>query len=480
MGCSASKATDSVASRAHTQATASKKKDAIPHQPETDPNGQKTFSPAVEAQSAVLQTAVKKEEDSLPPAERVFGDVPADATILFVLGGPGSGKGTQCNKLVEKFSYCHLSAGDLLRDEVKKGSELGQTLEALMKEGKLVPSGATIALLRNAMIRSSKKTFLIDGFPRALDQAHSFEEEIKVPRGVIFFDCPEDVMEVRLLSRGKTSGRSDDQIETIKKRFITYQESTLPAISYYREKGLLHHISAVPGPDEVFAATLKSLEKAGLVQEQEADAIQNPLDKDSIVASETALKENAAENLKDAREEKAAEEPRTLQEEPATTLSHVDTVAGTSGPSSSAPGTEGTHPSGNPKSAEESLKVSAGASSEAVIQDGSVPVPVEGAVTYEDRQQEVASVRPLGHVEISQATSGGSGSASRRSVQSHEIRLTNSLNLRDEEDSIGNLTKTAPAPVSSPDVIVEDSPYGTPVASPGPISSEVVQEVTSA
>jgi adenylate kinase family enzyme len=91
-----------------------------------------------------------------------------------------AGKGTQCEKLVKEFGYHHLSAGDLLRDEVKSGSKLGHSLEALMKEGKLVPQGVTIALLRNAMIQSGKSTFLIDGFPRALDQVQS--------AGPLFYD----------------------------------------------------------------------------------------------------------------------------------------------------------------------------------------------------------------------------------------------------------------------------------------------------
>lgn len=96
--------------------------------------------------------------------------------IIFVLGGPGSGKGTQCERIVRDFGMLHLSSGDLLREEVKKGTEIGRTCEQLMKEGKLVPVEVTLKLIKQAM-EGGKKTapgFLIDGFPRAVDQAELF------------------------------------------------------------------------------------------------------------------------------------------------------------------------------------------------------------------------------------------------------------------------------------------------------------------
>lgn len=109
---------------------------------------------------------------------------------MFVLGGPGSGKGTQCANIVKDYGYTHLSAGDLLRDEVASGSAVGKACSLLMKEGALVPMHVTIQLLKNAMIKSGGKQFLIDGFPRAQDQADAFEKQIKPCKSVIFFDCP--------------------------------------------------------------------------------------------------------------------------------------------------------------------------------------------------------------------------------------------------------------------------------------------------
>mmetsp|Transcript_8209 Transcript_8209/g.23570 ORF Transcript_8209/g.23570 Transcript_8209/m.23570 type:complete len:1068 (-) Transcript_8209:65-3268(-) len=181
--------------------------------------------------------------------------------IIFVLGGPGSGKGTQCERIVADFGYKHLSAGDLLRDEVASGSEMGKECEKLMKEGKLVPVEVTISLLKAAMDKSGAEKFLIDGFPRAVEQAEAFEKQIGAPLAVIFFDCPEEEMEKRLLKRGETSGRSDDNIQTIKKRFKTFVDQSLPVVDKYDARGLAHKISAVPPPDEVYKHVKATLTK---------------------------------------------------------------------------------------------------------------------------------------------------------------------------------------------------------------------------
>ncbi|KAK9861229.1 hypothetical protein WJX84_010464 [Apatococcus fuscideae] len=212
-----------------------------------------------EAQPAQPATAPQKK-----------GELPPGTEVLFVLGGPGSGKGTQCDRIVAKYGLKHLSAGDLLRDEVKSKSALGLELESIMKEGKLVPQETTIALLRKAMIGSGCQRFLVDGFPRALDQAKTFERTVCLPRLVLFFDCPLETMEERLLSRGKTSGRSDDNAETIKKRFKTFQEQSIPVVDYYEERGKVKKISAVPPPEEVFLEVQQVLE--GLQAQQAGEA----------------------------------------------------------------------------------------------------------------------------------------------------------------------------------------------------------------
>ncbi|NJR76076.1 MAG: AAA family ATPase, partial [Scytonema sp. CRU_2_7] len=107
------------------------------------------------------------------------------------------------NTEVARYSgVCHFSAGDLLREAVKSGNT---ELEAIMKEGQLVPMDVTIGLLRDAMIKSGGRVFLIDGFPRAMDQAEAFEAMIQPCEAVLFFDCSEEVMRSRLLDRAKTS-----------------------------------------------------------------------------------------------------------------------------------------------------------------------------------------------------------------------------------------------------------------------------------
>eukprot|EP00983_Pelagomonas_calceolata_P064947 1148378-Pelagomonas_calceolata.AAC.1 len=173
----------------------------------------------------------------------------------------------------------HLSAGDLLRAAAASGSPEGNKIAEIMKEGKLVPLETTIGLLKKAMAEQQGKCFLIDGFPRAQNQATKFEEDIGLPGAVLFFDCPEEEMEKRLLKRGETSGRSDDNTvhgaiqgasgkrslfslpaEAIKKRFKTFVEESKPVQGYYEAKGLAKVISAVPPPDDVFQEVIKALD----------------------------------------------------------------------------------------------------------------------------------------------------------------------------------------------------------------------------
>nr|GMD62499.1 UMP-CMP kinase 3 [Ipomoea batatas] len=183
------------------------------------------------------------------------GSIPSDkkVKVVFVLGGPGSGKGTQCARIVENFGYTHLSAGDLLRAEIKSGSENGTMISNMIKEGKIVPSEVTIALLQRAIQEHENDKFLIDGFPRNEENREAFERVTGIlPEFVLFFDCPEEEMEKRLL--GRNQGREDDNIETIRKRFNVYMESSLPVIEYYKSKGKVQKINAAMPVDEVFEA----------------------------------------------------------------------------------------------------------------------------------------------------------------------------------------------------------------------------------
>ncbi|XP_073155856.1 UMP-CMP kinase 3-like [Henckelia pumila] len=172
-------------------------------------------------------------------------------TVVFVLGGPGSGKGTQCANIVEHFGYTHLSAGDLLRAEIKSGSENGNMIDNMIKEGKIVPSEVTIKLLQKAIQENGNDKFLIDGFPRNEENRAAFESVTGIePEFVLFFDCSEGEMETRLLNRNQ--GRVDDNIETIRKRFKVFLESSLPVIEYYNAKGKVRKIDAAKPIEKVF------------------------------------------------------------------------------------------------------------------------------------------------------------------------------------------------------------------------------------
>ncbi|EGX94064.1 uridylate kinase [Cordyceps militaris CM01] len=192
---------------------------------------------------------------------------PRDVTVVFVLGGPGAGKGTQCAKLVAQHGFTHLSAGDLLRAEQDRpGSQFGDLIRDYIKNGLIVPMEVTVKLLENAMADAlaanggaTTGRFLIDGFPRKLDQAYKFEDTVCPARLVLFFDCPEKVMEARLMERGKTSGRADDNAESIRKRFRVFVETSMPVVDYYEKQGKVVKVEAVTSADEVFAETQKRL-----------------------------------------------------------------------------------------------------------------------------------------------------------------------------------------------------------------------------
>lgn len=176
--------------------------------------------------------------------------------ILFVLGGPGAGKGTQCTRLVADFNFVHLSAGDLLREEMaREGSEFSELIGKCIKEGSVVPVEVTLALLKAAMERTPEQPFLIDGYPRAMSQAKEFEKQITSCKAVLYFKCTEAAMRERLLNRGKSSGRTDDNEESIVKRFVTFNETSYPVIQHYQERNLVIEIDTEDTPDNVYKIT---------------------------------------------------------------------------------------------------------------------------------------------------------------------------------------------------------------------------------
>ncbi|GBP62397.1 hypothetical protein EVAR_3099_1 [Eumeta japonica] len=159
--------------------------------------------------------------------------------VVFVLGAPGAGKGTQCAYISREFGFEHLSAGDLLREERQRpGSEYGEMIEAKIREGQIVPVEVTCSLLHRAMMRSGKNRFLIDGFPRNQDNLEGWTRAMSDKTKllfVLFFECSQELCVDRCLERGAAgSGRSDDNLDSLRKRFDTYLKDTMPIIDHYQ------------------------------------------------------------------------------------------------------------------------------------------------------------------------------------------------------------------------------------------------------
>ncbi|KAJ8397130.1 hypothetical protein AAFF_G00009840 [Aldrovandia affinis] len=185
-----------------------------------------------------------------------------DRKIIFVVGGPGCGKGTQCERMVAKYGYTHLSTGDLLRAEVSSGSERGKQVSAIMEKGELVPLDTVLDMLRDAMICKAEvsKGFLIDGYPREVKQGEEFEKKIGPPDLVLYIDAKTDTMLKRLVKRGETSGRADDNEETIRKRLDLYYKATEPVIAFYEGRGIVRKVSAEASVEEVFGHVITAID----------------------------------------------------------------------------------------------------------------------------------------------------------------------------------------------------------------------------
>jgi len=192
-------------------------------------------------------------------------------SVIFVLGGPGAGKGTQCQKLVDNHNFVHLSAGDLLRAERKNPeSKHGQLIEEIIVAGKIVPVEITCTLLENAMNKhmqeEGKFEFLIDGFPRNEDNLQGWAKQMgdKVDeRFCFFFNCSEQTCIDRVMGRAAAAEvkRSDDNIEALRKRFHTYETSTMPIIQHFKSLNKCVEIDAGKSQEEVYEQVQQALKK---------------------------------------------------------------------------------------------------------------------------------------------------------------------------------------------------------------------------
>lgn len=219
----------------------------------------------------------KSATPSLPTRDPRRGPTfdPSQVTVIFVLGGPGVGKGTQCDRLCKEapqLGFTHLSAGDLLRAERSRpGSPYGSLIDELIREGQIVPFPITIGLLEAAMLGThgpANRRFLIDGFPRDLEQAEAFERHVCPGRAVLLLECQEEALMMdRILQRGRTSGRADDNRESLMKRFRTFRNSTLPVLEAYGSKGKVWRVPADLSIEEVGKHTRSAIDEILLADE---------------------------------------------------------------------------------------------------------------------------------------------------------------------------------------------------------------------
>ncbi|XP_076636922.1 adenylate kinase 1 [Colletes latitarsis] len=182
---------------------------------------------------------------------------------VWIIGGPGCGKGTQCERIIAKYGFCHISSGDLLREEVASGSPRGASLQELMSKGLFVPTDIVLDLIRERMEKakkeeSTKTGFLIDGYPRELEQGILFEKNVCTVDMIIFFDVSNETMTKRLLGRAAVSQRADDNEETIKKRIEIFNVKNGEIVQHYTDKVV--KINAEGTVDAVFAEATKALD----------------------------------------------------------------------------------------------------------------------------------------------------------------------------------------------------------------------------
>jgi len=176
---------------------------------------------------------------------------------IVLFGPPGSGKGTQSEKIIASWHLVHLSTGDLLRAEIAGKTPLGLRAGSIMQKGELVPDEVVIGIIENRIDQEKDaKGFIFDGFPRTVEQARSLDAllakrqlEISV---MISLDVPRQELIDRLLKRGKEQGRSDDTLEVIENRIKVYEEQTFPVMDYYKKTGKYRGVDGIGSIEDIF------------------------------------------------------------------------------------------------------------------------------------------------------------------------------------------------------------------------------------
>ena len=206
-----------------------------------------------------IYTLVPEEEENIKPNYKNMKNI-----VIF--GAPGSGKGTQSDLMIEKYGLGHISTGDVLRKEIKEGTELGKTAKEFIDKGQLVPDSLIVDMLAGVYdALGDHNGVIFDGFPRTVPQAEALKQML-ADRGhevaaMIELDVPEDELMTRLIKRGQESGRSDDNAETIAKRLDVYHKQTSPLIEWYEKEGIRHHINGLGALDRIFGDICAVIDK---------------------------------------------------------------------------------------------------------------------------------------------------------------------------------------------------------------------------
>lgn len=185
---------------------------------------------------------------------------------IVLFGAPGSGKGTQSAKLIDEYGLYHISTGEVLRDHISRGTELGKIAQSYISKGHLIPDDLMIRILDDVLEKNAagKNGVVFDGFPRTIPQADALKELLQ-KRGtdlhaVVGLEVPEEELIQRMLNRGKETGRADDNPETIKNRLDVYHSQTLPLQAYYVKEGKYIPVKGHGIVDEIFNDIAKGIE----------------------------------------------------------------------------------------------------------------------------------------------------------------------------------------------------------------------------